>query len=68
MPPDAREVKGPGIAGLFIRPSYDPKHPLYSPAGGYVVRDDVKDPHQAKPNDVWLVQQGLFESTYEVIP
>ena len=62
------QVKGPGIAGFFIRPNYDPAHPLYSPAGGYVVRDDVKDPYQTKPDDVWLVQKGLFESTYEVIP
>jgi hypothetical protein len=62
------QVQGPGIAGFFIRPNYDPAHPLYSPAGGYVVRDDVKDPYQAKSGDVWLVQRGLFESTYEVIP
>ncbi len=61
------QVRGPGIAGFFIRPNYDPAHPLYSPAGGYVVRDDVKDPYQAKPDDVWLVQQALFESTYEFI-
>jgi len=60
------QVKGPGIAGFFIRPNYDPARPLYSPAGGYVVRDDVKDPYRAKPDDVWLVQQGLFESTYEL--
>jgi len=62
------QVQGPGIAGFFIRPNYDPAHPLYSPAGGYVVRDDVKDPYQVKPDDVWLVQKGLFESTYEIIP
>ena len=62
------QVKGPGIAGFFIRPNYDPAHPLYSPSGGYVVRDDVKDPYRARPDDVWLVQQGLFESTYEVLP
>jgi hypothetical protein len=61
------QVEGPGIAGFFIRPNYDPEHPLYSPSGGYVVRDYVKDPYQAKPDDVWLVQQGLFESTYELI-
>jgi hypothetical protein len=64
----AAQVKGPEIAGFFIKPNYDPGHPLYSPTGGYVVRDDVKDPYQAKPSEVWLVQQGLFESTYEVIP
>jgi hypothetical protein len=62
------QVKGVGIAGFFVRPSYNLEHPLYSPAGGYVVRDDVKDPNQAKPGDVWLVQEVLFESTYEVIP
>jgi hypothetical protein len=62
------QVKGPGIAGFSIRPNYDPEHPLYSPVGGYVVRDDVRDPYQTKPDDVWLVQQGLFESTYEIIP
>ncbi len=64
----AAQVDGPAIAGFFIRPNYDPAHPLYAPRGGYVVRDDVDDPYQATPNDVWLVQQGLFESTYELIP
>jgi hypothetical protein len=62
------QVRGPGIAGFFIRPHYDPAHPLYSPAGGYVVRDPVEDPYQADPGDVWLVQEGLFDSTYELIP
>ncbi len=61
-------MNGPGIAGFFIRPNYDPAHPLYSSAGGYVIRDDVKDPYREKLDDVWLVQQGLFESTYAIIP
>ena len=59
------QVNGPGIAGFFVRPGYDPERPLYSPAGGYVVKDDVPDPYRDKPKDVWLVQQSLFESTYE---
>jgi hypothetical protein len=62
------QVKGPGIAGFFIKPNYDPEHPLYSPAGGYVVTDDVPDPYQAKLRDVWLVQEAIFNSTYELIP
>ena len=62
------QVQGPGIAGFSIRPNYDPRSLLSSPSGGYVVRDDVEDPYRAKPDDVWLVQQGIFESTYEVIP
>ncbi len=61
-------VKGPGIEGFFIRPGYDPDRPLYSPSGGYVVKDEVKDPYSDKPGDVWLVQQSLFESTYELVP
>jgi hypothetical protein len=61
------QVKGAGIAGFFVRPGYDPERPLYSPAGGYVVKDDVPDPYRDKPKDVWLVQQSLFESTYELI-
>jgi hypothetical protein len=61
------QVKGPGIAGFHIRPGYDPDRPLYSPAGGYVVKDDVPDPYRDKPKDVWLVQQSLFESTYELV-
>jgi hypothetical protein len=62
------QVKEPGIAGFFIRPNYDPEHPLYSPAGGYVIRDDSDDPYGAEADDVWLVQKGLFESTYEIEP
>jgi hypothetical protein len=61
------QVKGPGIAGFHIRPGYDPDRPLYSPAGGYVVKDEVADPYRDRPKDVWLVQQPLFESTYELV-
>jgi hypothetical protein len=60
--------QGREIRGFSIRPNYDVDRPLYSDAGGYVVMDDVADPYQAKPTDVWLVQQGLFESTYERAP
>jgi hypothetical protein len=61
------EVKGPGIEGFYVRPNYDPEQPLYSPAGGFVVKDDVSDPYQDKPRDVWLVQEPLFKSTYEFV-
>ncbi|HWE35925.1 MAG TPA: hypothetical protein VG406_05075 [Isosphaeraceae bacterium] len=64
----AAQVRGPGIAGFSIRPGYDPSRPLDSPAGGYVVRPDASDPYGAAPDDVWLVQQPLFESTYELSP
>jgi hypothetical protein len=60
------QVIGPGIAGFFIQPSYATDTPLYAPAGGWVVRDDAPDPY-TPPKDVWLVQQELFESTYEVV-
>lgn len=63
----AARVDGPGIAGFSIRPGYDPDILLHSPAGGYVVRGDVPDPYQNKPDDAWLVQQPLFESTYELM-
>jgi hypothetical protein len=62
------QIKGPGISGFFVRPNYDMDHPLFSPAGGYVVMDHVPDPYQAAPNDVWLVQEPLFISTYEILP
>ena len=62
------QVKGPGIEGFFIKPGYDPERPLYSPAGGYVVKDHVADPYRDNPKDVWLVQQPLFESTYSLVP
>jgi len=62
------QVKSPEIEGFSIRPGYDPDRPLYSPAGGYVVRDDVENPYRAPPKDVWLVQQAIFESTYELLP
>jgi hypothetical protein len=61
------QIKGPGIEGFFIKPNYDPSRPLYSPAGGYVVKDPVRDPY-LEGADVWLVQEGLFESTYELLP
>jgi hypothetical protein len=61
------QVKGAGIEGFSVRPGYDPERPLYSPAGGYVVKGDVADPYTDKPKDVWLVQEALFESTYELI-
>jgi hypothetical protein len=61
------QVKSPGVAGFSIRPGYDPSRPLYSPAGGYVVRSDVPDPYRAPPDDVWLVQEPLFDSTYELL-
>jgi hypothetical protein len=64
----AAQVKGPGIEGFSIRPGYDPDHPLYSPAGGYVVRGNVADPYRESPDDVWLVQESLFGQTYEPVP
>jgi hypothetical protein len=60
------QVQGQGIEGFYIRPGYDKDRPLYSPAGGYVVTGDVDDPYTAAFDDVWLVQQPLFESTYEL--
>ena len=62
------QVNGPGVAGFYIKPNYDMDHPLYSPAGGYVVKDDCPDPYQAMTNDVWLVQEAIFNSTYELLP
>ncbi len=61
-------VRGPGIAGFSIRPGYDPTAPLHSAAGGYVVKGDVADPYQDKPDDIWLVQESLFETSYEFVP
>jgi hypothetical protein len=61
------QVEGPGIAGFQIRSDYEPDRPLYSPAGGYVVKDNVADPYRDKSKSVWLLQQSLFESTYELI-
>ena len=61
------QVKGSGIAGFSIRPEYDPERPLYLPTGGYVVKNDVKDPYHDDPKDVWLVQAALFDSTYELL-
>ena len=58
-------VDGPDIEGFYVQPSYDRDNPLYSPAGGYVVRDPADDPYAHEPSDVWLVQRSLFESTYE---
>jgi hypothetical protein len=62
------QVTGPDVEGFSVRPAYDVERPLYSPAGGYVVKDHVADPYGERPDDVWLVQQALFESTYELVP
>ena len=56
----------PTIAGFYIQPNYDTDGPLYAPRGGWVVTDYTDDPAKIDPKDVWLVQQELFESTYEV--
>jgi hypothetical protein len=61
------QVKGTDIEGFSIMPGYGAERPIYSPAGGYVVKDHVADPYQDNPKDVWLVQQPLFESTYSVV-
>lgn len=62
------EIKDPAIEGFTITPNYNKNGPpLYSPAGGYVVRDAVPDPYKANPDDVWLVQKAIFESTYELV-
>lgn len=63
----AAQIQSPEIKGFNIRPGYDPANPLYSPSGGYVLKRDVEDPYCDTPDDVWLVQQGLFESTYEFL-
>ena len=63
----AARVADPSIAGFTVRPNYDVEHPLYSPSGGFVVRDYCDDPYSANPDDVWLVQEPLFLSTYELI-
>jgi hypothetical protein len=62
----AAQINDSHIEGFFIRPNYDLEHPLYSPRGGYVVTADVGDPYAISLDDVWLVQQPLFESTYEM--
>jgi hypothetical protein len=64
----AARVEGPGVDGFHMRPGYDTDHPLYSPAGGYVVMKHVADPYDGSPDDVWLVQEALFEQTYEFLP
>jgi hypothetical protein len=46
------QVDGPGISGFAIRPNYEPTRRLRSPAGGYVVMDEVEDPYAARPDDV----------------
>ncbi|MBS0206849.1 MAG: hypothetical protein JSS49_28580 [Planctomycetes bacterium] len=61
-------VEGPGIAGFNIRPGFDPQVTLHSKAGGYVVKSDSADPYSDTSSDVWLVQEPLFESTYELLP
>src|SRR5262245_20341980 len=63
----AARVEGSGIAGFSIRPGYDPTALLHSTSGGYAVKGDVLDPYDDKARDVWLVQQPLFESTYEFL-
>lgn len=63
----AARIDDPAIEGFYIQPNYPTDGPLYSPRGGYVVKEYVDDPYAGDPDDVWLVQQSLFESTYELI-
>jgi len=63
----AAQIDDPRIEGFTIQPNYPTDGPLYCPRGGYVVKDYVDDPYGGNPNDVWLVQQGLFDSTYEML-
>ena len=44
------QVKGAGVKGFTIRPNFDMEHPLYSPAGGYVVKGD----HNPEPDPAEL--------------
>lgn len=62
----AAQITAPDVEGFYIQPNYSTDGPLYAPAGGYVVKDCVEDPYAGDPNDVWLVQQALFDSTYEI--
>ncbi|MCY2964154.1 MAG: hypothetical protein NT069_11065 [Planctomycetota bacterium] len=61
------QIVVPTRKGFNIHPSYDPSLALFSPSGGYVVKPDVDDPYADEPDHVWLVQQPLFESTYEFV-
>jgi hypothetical protein len=61
----AAQIVAPDVEGFYIQPNYPTDGPLYSPAGGYVVKDYAEDPYRGDPNDVWLVQRKLFEDTYE---
>jgi predicted acylesterase/phospholipase RssA len=63
----AAQVQGPGVASFSFRPSYDPTQPVMAPAGAYLVTDDTTDPYRDDLRDVWVVQQALFESTYELL-
>jgi hypothetical protein len=63
----AAQIDDAGIEGFYVQPNYPTDGPLYSPRGGYVVKDYVDDPYDGNPDDVWLVQQGLFESTYDIV-
>jgi hypothetical protein len=63
----AARIDGPGIEGFSVMAPYDKEHPLYSPAGGYVVRNHAADPYEDSPDDVWLVQESFFEQTYEFV-
>ena len=48
-------------------PSGAPHSMQNRPSGGFVVRDFCDDPYSANPDDVWLVQEPLFLSTYELL-
>jgi hypothetical protein len=62
----AAQIDDADIEGFVIQPSYPTDGPLYAPRGSYVLTGDVADPYAGEPIDVWLVQQRLFESTYEI--
>ncbi len=60
------QIKGDGITFFAFRPTYDNQEVIL-PAGAYVVTGDVADPRNDPLQDVWVVQQSIFESSYELI-
>jgi hypothetical protein len=73
--PDVRNwvahIQGPDLEGVTeftIQSARDKNKVHTSRLGGYAVTRGNADPRQKLPDDIWVVQEEVFDKTYTLIP